>query len=66
VSRLADRLKDDGSDVDGWIRLVRSYVVMGEADKARTAAKDARAALKTDADKLRKLNAGVKDLGLEG
>ena len=66
VSRLADRLKEDGSDVDGWIRLVRSYVVMGEADKARAAAKDARAALSADADKLRKLNAGVKDLGLEG
>jgi cytochrome c-type biogenesis protein CcmH len=66
VARLADRLKQDGSDVDGWIRLVRSYVVMGDAAKARAAIADARAALGSDADKLKKLDAGVKDLGLEG
>jgi cytochrome c-type biogenesis protein CcmH len=66
VSRLADRLKQDGSDVDGWIRLVRSYVVLGDAAKARAAMADARAALGSDAEKLRKLDAGVKDLGLEG
>ena len=66
VARLADRLKQDGSDVEGWLRLVRSYLVLGDADKARAAAADARQALAGDADKLRQLNAGVKDLGLEG
>jgi cytochrome c-type biogenesis protein CcmH len=66
VSRLAERLKQDGSDVDGWIRLVRSYVVLGDAAKARAAMADARAALGGDSEKLRKLDAGVKDLGLEG
>lgn len=66
VSRLADRLKQDGSDVDGWIRLVRSYVVLGDADKARAAITDARAALGGDTDKLRRLDDGVKELGLGG
>lgn len=66
VSRLADRLKQDGSDVDGWIRLVRSYVVLGDADKARAAITDARAALGNDSEKLRRLDDGVKELGLEG
>jgi cytochrome c-type biogenesis protein CcmH len=66
VSRLADRLKQDGSDVDGWIRLVRSYVVLGDADKARAAITDARAALGGDTDKLRRLDNGVKELGLGG
>ncbi|MDQ2083342.1 c-type cytochrome biogenesis protein CcmI [Xanthobacteraceae bacterium Astr-EGSB] len=66
VSRLADRLKQDGSDVDGWIRLVRSYVVLGDADKARAAITDARTALGKDSEKLRRLDDGVKELGLEG
>ena len=35
VGRLAERLHRDGSDVEGWLRLVRSYVVLGERDKAR-------------------------------
>ena len=34
VARLADRLKKDGSDLDGWLQLLRSYVVLGERDKA--------------------------------
>jgi cytochrome c-type biogenesis protein CcmH len=66
VARLADRLKQNGSDVDGWIRLTRSYLVLGDPDKARAAAGDARQALGGDADKLRQLDDGLKDLGLGG
>jgi cytochrome c-type biogenesis protein CcmH len=66
VDRLAARLHEDGSDVDGWIRLLRSYMVLGEADKARAAAADARNALKGDADKLRRLDEGAKSLGVGG
>ena len=62
VDRLAARLKQDGSDVDGWVRLVRSYKVLGEADKARAATADARHALAGDADKLSKLDAALKAL----
>jgi cytochrome c-type biogenesis protein CcmH len=66
VARLADRLKQDGSDFDGWQRLVRSYVVLGERDKALSAAADARRAIGTDADKRRRFDEFVKSLGLEG
>jgi cytochrome c-type biogenesis protein CcmH len=64
VARLADQLKTDGSNVEGWLRLVRSYVVLGERDKAQAAAANARRALGGDADKLRRLEELVKGLGL--
>jgi cytochrome c-type biogenesis protein CcmH len=66
VDSLAARLKQDGSDVDGWVRLVRSYKVLGEADKARAATADARQALAGDPDKLSKLDAALKALDTEG
>jgi cytochrome c-type biogenesis protein CcmH len=66
VDRLAERLHNDGSDVDGWLRLVRSYMVLGQADKARAAVADARRALAADPTKLRRLDDLVKGLGLEG
>lgn len=65
VAGLAERLRQDGSDVDGWLRLVRAYMVLGEPDRARAAASDARRALTADADKLRRINELLKDLGLE-
>jgi len=65
VGRLADRLKQDGSDVDGWMRLVRSYMVLGERDKALAAAADARRLIGNDADKRRRFDEFVKSLGLE-
>ena len=66
VERLAERLKQDGSDVEGWLRLVRAYTVLGERDKARAAAADARRALASQPDKLRQVDELVKGLGLEG
>ena len=66
VERLADRLKRESSDVEGWQRLVRAYMVLGDRDKARAAAGDARKALTPEPDKLRRLNDFVKELGLEG
>jgi cytochrome c-type biogenesis protein CcmH len=66
VARLAERLKTEGSDVDGWLRLLQSYMVLGEREKALAAAADARRALATDPDKLRRVNELIKGLGLEG
>jgi cytochrome c-type biogenesis protein CcmH len=66
VARLAERLKVEGSDVEGWLRLLRSYMVLGERDKARAAAADARRALASEPDKLRRVNELIKGLGLEG
>jgi len=66
VERLATRLKQNGDDVEGWLRLVRAYTVMGDRDKAKSALTDARQAVANDADRLRRLNEGLKDLGLDG
>ena len=66
VDRLATRLKENGNDVDGWLRLVRAYMVMGDRDKAKSAQSDARQALAGDAERLKQLNDGLKNLGLDG
>jgi cytochrome c-type biogenesis protein CcmH len=66
VDRLADRLKQDGSDFEGWVRLVRAYIVLGEQDKARAAVSDARRAMGDDAEKRQRLDDLVKDLGIQG
>jgi len=66
VDRLATRLKQNGDDVEGWLRLVRAYMVMGDRDKARGALADARQAVANDAERLRQLNEGLKQLGLDG
>jgi cytochrome c-type biogenesis protein CcmH len=66
VTRLADRLKENGNDVEGWQRLLRAYMVLGERDKANAAAADAKRALANDPDKLRRLGDMIKSLGLEG
>ena len=66
VARLAGRLKQDGSDVEGWLRLLRAYMVLGDRDQARAAAGEARRALASDPEKLRRVDDLIKGLGLEG
>ena len=66
VDRLATRLKQNGDDVEGWLRLLRAYMVMGERDKAASALVEARQAVANDAERLRQLNEGAKNLGLDG
>jgi cytochrome c-type biogenesis protein CcmH len=66
VARLSDQLHADGSNVDGWLRLVRAYVVLGDRDKAKGAADDARHALASRPDDVKRIDDLVKGLGLEG
>ena len=66
VDRLAERLKADSADFDGWLRLVRAYVVMGDADKARGALADARNAIVGDDDKRKRLDELARALGIDG
>ena len=65
VGRLADRLKQNGDDIEGWQRLLRAYVVLNERDKAQAAAGDARKAFASDPAKLRQIEDTIKSLGLE-
>ena len=66
VSRLAQRMAENGSDVDGWLRLIKAYSVLGERDKALAAAASARSALAGNSDNLRRIGELTKELGLEG
>jgi cytochrome c-type biogenesis protein CcmH len=66
VARLAQRMAENGSDVDGWLRLIRAYSVLGERDKALAAAASARGALAGNSDNLRRIGELTKELGLEG
>jgi cytochrome c-type biogenesis protein CcmH len=66
VDKLAARLKQNGDDVEGWLRLVRAYMVLGQPDKAKQAVTEARQATGGNPDRLRALNDALKNLGLEG
>jgi cytochrome c-type biogenesis protein CcmH len=66
VARLADRLHDNGADVEGWLRLVRAYAVLGDREKARDAAADAKRALSDHPDDIKQIDQLVKGLGLDG
>jgi cytochrome c-type biogenesis protein CcmH len=64
VGRLAERLKSDGKDLAGWLRLVRAYVVLGRQDEAREALKTARGSFPGEAAALADLDQLAKELGL--
>jgi len=66
VSRLAQRMAENCSDVEGWLRLIRAYSVLGQRDKALDAAKSARTALAGNNDNIRRIGELAKELGLEG
>jgi cytochrome c-type biogenesis protein CcmH len=65
VEGLAQKLKANGKDLAGWQKLLRSYTVLGEFDKAERALTAARDALAGDRQALSELNAYAKRLGLK-
>ena len=64
VAGLAERLKNDGGDVEEWKRLVRSYGVLGKQQAARKALDDARQAYAQDSSALASLSELANQLGL--
>ncbi len=56
VDGLAARLAEDGNDLGGWLRLMRSYVVLGEQGKAEAALARAHQAFSSDAKALEQLD----------
>jgi cytochrome c-type biogenesis protein CcmH len=65
VARLAARLEADGDDIDGWLRLVRSYAVLQQFDAARGAIEAARDQFSDDDQALARLAEAARSLGLE-
>jgi cytochrome c-type biogenesis protein CcmH len=64
VDRLASRLESRSGTPEEWQRLVRSYAVLGDRDKAAAALTKARAALSPDQTAVASIEALAGDLGL--
>ncbi len=65
VQGLADRLKTQPDDPQGWQRLVRAYSVMGEDAKAKDALAHARVAMAKNPGALKALDAEAAELKLK-
>lgn len=63
VDGLAERLRGAPDDVEGWLRLIRSYAVLNRRDDAAAAAQAALKGVSGDGDRAR-VAALVADLGL--
>jgi cytochrome c-type biogenesis protein CcmH len=66
VDGLAERLKREPGDTDGWIMLLRSRMQLGETGKAQAALRDATAALKNKAADQRRVREAASALGVPG
>lgn len=64
VEGLDAKLKEDPNNFEGWMRLVRSYAMLGEKDKALAALKTALQAFPADKDQGKQLIAMGRELGL--
>ncbi len=65
VARLAERLEEEPDDIEGWLRLARSYRVLGESDKARQAINQARENAKAiNSESLALVDAAAREFGI--
>jgi len=64
VEGLDAKLKEDPNNFEGWMRLIRSYAMLGEKDKAITALKAGLAAFPSEQDEGKQLIAMGRELGL--
>jgi cytochrome c-type biogenesis protein CcmH len=64
VDRLANRLKQNPKDADGWMRLMRARMVLGETAGAREAYRSGLAAFQQDSATRAKLDRAARELGV--
>ncbi|TIR25760.1 MAG: c-type cytochrome biogenesis protein CcmI [Mesorhizobium sp.] len=64
VAGLDDKLKQNPRDEEGWMRLIRSYAVLGKPDQAREALGRAVAAFGADSEQAKKFTAFAASLGV--
>lgn len=64
VSGLAERLKKDGRDLQGWLRLARAYKVLGKPAEAKEALLSARKAFAGEEKAISEIAEAEKSLGL--
>jgi cytochrome c-type biogenesis protein CcmH len=64
VDSLAARLKEDPDNLEGWLRLVRSYVVLGDKPKAQVALQTGLAQFPPSGEGGKQLVALAREIGL--
>jgi len=64
VERLATRLRENPRDADGWIRLMRSRMVLNQPDAAREALRSGLAAFPNDSATQQRLRTAASELGV--
>jgi cytochrome c-type biogenesis protein CcmH len=64
VAGLDDKLRQNPRDAEGWMRLVRSYVVLGKSDQARDAMDRAIAVFGVDSNEAKQITSLAASLGL--
>lgn len=62
VERLAARLKENAADLDGWLRLIRSYAVLKEPAKMEEAVASARKQFASEPESLGKIASLTEEL----
>lgn len=64
VAGLDGKLRQNPRDAEGWMQLIRSYVVLGKADQARDALNRGIAVFGSDSEEAKKFTAFAVSLGL--
>lgn len=64
VAGLDEKLRQNPRDTEGWMQLIRSYVVLGKADQARDALHRGIAVFGADSEEAKKFTAFAASLGL--
>ena len=64
VDSLAAKLETEPNNIEGWLRLVRSYMVLGDKDKAEAALKTGLGHFPADGNERNQLVALAKEIGL--
>ena len=65
VDSLASRLKEDPANLEGWMRLIRSYVVLDQRDRAKNALRDGLRAFPETGEQGKQLLALARELGID-
>ena len=65
VGSLAEKLKTEPKNFEGWMRIIRSYSVLGQKDKATDALKQGLAVFPADGSEGKQLLALAGELGLK-
>ncbi len=66
VSRLADRLANEGGPAEEWARLIGAYGVLGETERARAIRDEALQVFAGREDDLAQIRAAAERAGLDG